>query len=272
MIFPAHCKVVGCAAGTPCGDRVYFLTEYLIRETGAGCEVVAVETDPEETGVMRRVVRTRVLAGPGEVCRYPERVQLHDRTFLVERAAESGYRCTVFTGHDEHTTFVMDPDLAGFLRIHVYDIEPPRPHLSATLRDLERCGLFGDLEVIFEHHVQDIRSLDADVYPCRAAGFARTLDADALHGGERIAGCQTGAQIARECYGDAFELENICPLASVDREPFIARCCRNERVGAGVWNGQRGTVVHWGASPREIALAALDLIRTWRTDAPHRGG
>ena len=71
MIFPPHCKYVGMATGTPCGDKVYFLSRYLIRETGSGLEVLEVETDPEGTGLMRCVLSTRVLAAGDEVYRYP---------------------------------------------------------------------------------------------------------------------------------------------------------------------------------------------------------
>ena len=42
-------------------------------------------------------------------------------------------------------TFVLDPDLSGLLKIHVYDVAPPRPSLSACIRELESAGLFGDL-------------------------------------------------------------------------------------------------------------------------------
>lgn len=265
MIFPDQCKYVGSVTGTPCGgNRVYFLSRYLVRETESGLEVLAVESEPDGTGLMRRVLSTRVLATGDEVYRYPDRVNVHDRTFLLEAALRSGYRCTVFSGHDEQTTFVLDPDPSRFLRIHVYDITPPRPHLSATLHDLEKTGLFGDLEIVFEHHVRDIGEIRADVYPCRAAGFPRTLDADRPRPGERIAGCLTARDLVRECYGEEIRVENICPLEVVAEEPFIARCCRSERGGLGRWNGQFGVVVHWGASPRTIAEAVIDVVEAWR--------
>jgi len=265
MIIPPHCKVVGRANGRPCGDQVYFLTRYLVRDASGGYEVVAVEHDPNGTGMMRRVVGTAVLACGDEVMWYPKPVNLHDRTSLVERAMASGSRCTIFSGHDEHITFVLDPDLSGFQKVHVYDIEPPRPHLSATVRELQQAGLFGELDAVFLHHVRDIRGIDADVYPCGAAGFPRTLDADPMRGGERVAGCMTGSELYRECYGDAFELENICPLAAVRDEPFIARCCRSEREGVGMYNGKFGAVVHWGASPRMIAQSVADVVTRWRS-------
>jgi len=46
MIFPSHCKYVGSATTTPCGDRVYFLSRYLVREAAGGTEVIEVEPDP----------------------------------------------------------------------------------------------------------------------------------------------------------------------------------------------------------------------------------
>ena len=252
------------ATGTPCGKRVYFLSRYLVRETGSGSEVLEVESDQEGTGLMREVLATRVLAAGDEVYHYPDRVNIHDRTFLLGAALRSGYRCTVFSGHDEQTTFVLDPDPSRFLRIHVYDVTPPRPHLSATLLDLERTGLFGDLEVVFEHHVRDIGEIGADIYPCRAAGFPRTLDADQVRPGDRVAGCLTARDLVRECYGEEITVENICPLEAVASEPFIARCCRSERGGLGRWNGQFGVVVHWGASPRTIAEAVVRVVAAWR--------
>ena len=264
MIFPPHCKFVGSVNGTPCGKRAYFLSRYLVRETPDGTEVLEVETDPNGTGLMRDVLSARVLASGDDVYRYPERVNVQDRTFLVQEAVRSGYRCTVFCGHGEQTTFVLDPDISAFLRIHVYDITPPRPHLSATLGDLERTGLFGDLEVVFEHHVRDIREIKADVYPCRAAGFPRTVDADPLRPGDRVAGCLTARELLRERYGEGVTVENICPLETVAAEPFIARCCRSERAGLGLRNGLFGAVVHWGASSWEIAEAAREVATAWR--------
>ena len=105
---------------------------------------------------MRDIVSSRVLATPAEVCCYPEKVQLNDRARLVRLACESGYRCTVFTGLEENMTFVLDPDLSGFLTVHVYDVIPPRPTLSASLKEMEALGLFGELSVVFDHHIRDI--------------------------------------------------------------------------------------------------------------------
>ena len=213
---------------------------------------------------MREISSSRILATPQEIFAYPEKVQLNDRTRLVRLALESGYRCTVFVGLEENMTFVLDPDLTGFLSIHVYDVIPPRPTLSASLRELESIGFFGDPPVLFEHHVRDISQIPADVYPCRAAGYTRTLDADPMQGGERVAGCLTAKQLYTECYGNDFDLVNICPLDQIQDEPFIARCCRAEREGIGIWNGKFGAIVHWGANPAKIASSVNEVIRQWR--------
>ena len=270
MIFPDHCKEVGVVTGKPCGDRVYFLTRYLIRESPEGIDVIDVEQDPGDRGMMRGVVSLRTLAAGDEVARYPEQVNLHDRTALIRLALDSGHRCTVFRGLDEHTTFVCDPDLSSLLPIHVYDILPPRPHLSATLKDLEKDGLFGELSVTFIHHVRDIRGIGADVYPCRAAGFPRTLDSDPVGEGDRVAGCMTGAQILRECGKRGIPAGEICPLESVAEVPFIARCCRSEREGVREFRGMFGGVVHWGATPWTIAETVKNVAEGWRSRARDR--
>ena len=264
MIFPEHCKYMGYASTRPCGDRVYFLSRYLLRETEGGLELLEVTLDPHEKGMMRDIVSSRVLATPDQLCVYPEKVQIHDRVRLVRLSRESGCRCTVFTSLEENRTFVLDPDLSDFLTIHVYDVIPPRPTLSACIRELESDGLFGDLNVQFDHHLRDITTVLADAYPCRAAGYTRTLDADRMHGGEHVAGCLTGSQFYTECYGKNFTLENICPLEQVNEEPFIARCCRTEREGIGTWNGKSGAIVHWGASPATIARSVNELVSRWR--------
>lgn len=271
MIFPDHCKEVGVVTGKPCGEKVYFLTRYLIREGEAKTEVLGVGQKPGEGGMMREIASLRTLAGGEEVTTHPEPVNLHDRTALLNLALASGHRCTIFRGLDEHTTFICDPDPASLLTIHVYDILPPRPHLSATIHELERDGLFGDLSVTFVDHVRDIREIGADVYPCRAAGFTRTLDSDPVRDGETVAGCMTGAQIIRECGGRDDLLEEICPLESVREEPFIARCCRGEREGVRVFKGRFGGVVHWGATPWTIAETVKKVVDGWRDHAKDRG-
>jgi hypothetical protein len=264
VIFPERCKYVGFASAKPCGEKVYFLSRYLVHPVGNGFEIIEIKTDPDEKGAMRRIVSSHVIASADEVFRYPDKVQIHNRALLIQLALDSGYRCTLFSGLDEHLTFVLDPSQSGLTKVHVYDASPPRPSLSACIRELEAFGLFGELDITFNHHIVDLSTMKADVFPCRAAGFIRTLDADVMHGGERIAGCVTGSQLVNECYGTGFELVNICPLAAVSEEPFIARCCRSEREGVGEYNGRLGAVVHWGASPAQIAASLTLLLIEWR--------
>ena len=265
MIFPRECKEVGYADTEPCGKCVYFLSQYLVHKTGTGYEIIRVRTDPDDTGLMREVSSEEVLVYGVDVSWYPERVNITNRAGLIRLATESGRRCTIFSGLDEHMTFVLDPDLSALLIVHVYDVRPPLPALSARVSELEAIGLFGELDILFVHHVTDISRTGADVHPCRAAGFSRTLDADRMVGGETIAGCRASSGIYHECYGDDFTLIDICPIGTVKEEPFITRCCQKERGGIGIYNGKYGAVVHWGATPRDIFRAIEGLVAGWRS-------
>ena len=263
MIFPPHCKCVGYAGNKPVGDQVYFLSEYLIHEVSNGFEILAVEAG-EGKGMMRPVKSVRLIAGSDDVYQYPEPVILHNRGDLIRRAAETGKHCIIFTGIDEHMTFICDPDLSRLFTIHVYDVVPPRAHLAETIRSLDHIGIFGELEIRFEFHIRDIRETGADIYPCRAGGFAKTIDSDRLSGGEQVAGCLTARQVLADCYGKEFPVIDICPVNAVIASPFIARCCRAERAGFQNINGWQGMVVHWGSSPKQIADAMYELVTKLR--------
>jgi hypothetical protein len=265
MIFPKECKETGYASSEPCGKKVYFLSEYVIRKTDGGHEIVRFNKDPTKKGLMREVTGEEVIVPANEVSWYPYHVNIHNRAGLVRLALESATRCTIFRGLDEHLTFVIDPDLAGFLTIHVYDVVPPLPSLSATIRELEGCGMFADLDVTFSHVLTDVGLVNADVHPCRAAGFKKTLDADPMKGDEIVAGCRASAGVFLECYGDNFRLVDICPMGMVAKEPFITRCCQTERTGIGKVNDLKGVVVHFGASPPDIYRAVAQLVRDWRS-------
>lgn len=265
MIFPPHCKCIGYAGNKPVGDRVYFLSEYLIHEVPGGYEILAVRP-AEGTGFMRDISSVSVIAGPDEVYRYPEPVVLHNRGDLIRKALETKKRCTIFTGIEEHMIFVCDPDPSSLLTVHVYDVTPPHPHLAGTLATLDEAGIFGELEISFSYHVRDIRDTNADVYPCKAGGFSRTIDTDRLSGNEQIAGCMTARQVLVDCYGHDFPLIDICPANAVMEEPFIARCCRVERSGIQKINGKQGVVVHWGSSPKQITDAVYACIHEWRNE------
>jgi hypothetical protein len=267
VIFPRECKEVGFARTHPCGDRVYFLSRYLVHPVGAGYEILQVDLDPQESTLLRTVLRTRVIATADEVTWYPQKVQLYDRRRLVDLAAATGTRCTLFSGLDEHLTFVLDPDPGAYLTVHVYDVMPPRPSLSASLQEMEASGLFGDLDIAFQHHVRDLTTLPADLFPCQASGFDRTLDVDIPRPEERIAACQTGIQILRECHQTEHPIEELCPLTQIEAEPFIARCCHSEQEGIGIYNGRFGAVVHWAAPPWKTARLLQEMVHQWRMHA-----
>ncbi|MDD4300833.1 MAG: hypothetical protein PHO78_09330 [Methanomicrobium sp.] len=270
MIFPRQCKEVGFADKKPFGDLVYFLSRYLIKKTDFGYEIFEIETEGE-TGLLRKIKSARIIAEESETYLYPDPVLLFDRTNLIRLAKESfdktDRKCTIFKGYDEHMTFVLDSEPENLLKIYVYDAKPPWPNLSETIKNLDRTGIFGELEAEFEHIVRDIRDTNAAVYPCRAGGFDKTLDMDRLLGGEKVAGCLTARQFLAECYEGEFEVDNICPAdraALEKKSPYIARCCRAERCGPKTDDNQTGYVVHWGASPKAITDAVFELCRIFR--------
>jgi hypothetical protein len=267
MIFPEECKSVGSAATKPNGDTVYFLTKYLVHPLPEGGYEILEVRQGEGEGFMRPVESLTLLAGPEDIHVWQGSVSIHNRAGLVGKALSTGRRCTLFGEKDEHMTFVCDPDLSGFATVHVYDITPPRANLSETIRILEELGFFEYAGIQFAHHVRDIAGLHADIYPCRAGGFARTLDRDRPAGGEHVACCLTGRQICAECYGEDFAFEDTCPLSQIADEPFIARCCRAERSGIGVYNGRFGAVVHWGSSPRTMLNAVDAMLKQWKERA-----
>ena len=258
-----ECKSVGIAASRPCGDQVYFLTRYLLRPSGTSYDLLEVEPDPDAGGLMRPIRSERLLVPADEVAVHAERVILADHSTLVQLARAHGRTCTVFFGHDEHVTFVLAPEAEPLVTIHVYDLEPPRPNLAATCATLEGTGLTGELGLVFEYHIRDLRTLAAGVYPCRAAGFARSLDRDGPSGEERIACCQTGRELLHEVYNTEAETIETCPCSAVEAEPFIARCCRAERSGLQTIRGHFGVVVHWGSSPLTILDALRALAAAW---------
>lgn len=262
MIFPAHCKEVGYASGMPLGRKVYFLSRYLIVETEGGCEIGEVHAAQGETGLMRDIESYLTLAGSAETTVWPERVILHNRADLIKKAASTGRKATIFRGIDEHMSFVIDPDPSVLLKVHLYDAKPPVAVLCETAKNLESAGLFGQEEIEFVHHIIDIAEIKADVYPCRAAGFEKTLDNDRPEEGEIIAGCMTARQLLSEEYGDDFEVINTCPADRADEKPFVARCCRSERRG--MVEGKAGCIVHWGASPKDIADAVFAVVAAYR--------
>ncbi|MDO5845460.1 MAG: hypothetical protein Q4Q04_00905 [Methanocorpusculum sp.] len=263
MIFPPSCKYIGNATTQPFGEKVYFITQYLVHPTADGPEIL--EVRPEKgCGVMRSIASVKLLAGADEVAVWDGEINPHNRADLIRKALSTKKRCTLFGTETEHMTFVFEPDLSAFETVHVYDITPPHPNLSDSITALETIGYFEKDNVIFEHHVRDISRIQADVYPCRAGGFSRTLDRDCTKEGDVVACCKTGRQMCREAGVENVEFKETCPASQVNAEPFIARCCRAEDSGIQRRNGYFGVVVHWASSSRVIAEAVVAMLDEWR--------
>ena len=274
MIFPKDYKFVGIKDRERRGEPVYFATEYLISRDGPRLYHVK----SRGSGFMREVAELEPIASGPEIMFYPDIVDTRNRAQLIE-LAEGVCRSTrantvVFQGPDEHITFVKDPDLAQVLTIEVLDVSPPDPPwLVYVLRNLESCGILGDLTVRFVPRVLDLRRFDcASVYyPCRASGLGRSLDTDpVVHEHPMIVGCEVSQEIfLANNPGKDFEFVNICPVRSLEvvfepSGPFITRCCRSERRGKTSKNGQPGMVVHWGDGPDKIAEAVRCLVQDLR--------
>ncbi|MBO5368655.1 hypothetical protein J6A32_08500, partial [Methanocorpusculum sp.] len=66
MIFPVSCKFVGNASSMPHGDKVYFLSQYLLHKTESGIEILEVEPAEGET-LVRDIKSVKVLAKAEDV-------------------------------------------------------------------------------------------------------------------------------------------------------------------------------------------------------------
>jgi len=264
MIFPKMCRVIGYADKSPLGCKVYFLTQYILKPEGESFSVLKV-TQAKGSGLMRDIEHIEEIARPDETAVWKEPIVTpHDRVGLIKKALSTGKRCTVFGDMHSHMTFVLDPDLSGFLKVHLYDIVPPHPSLALTIASLEKIGFFEDDDICFEQHIKDIREIEGDVYPCKAGGFAKTLDRDAPKPGDRIVCCDIGKQMVLENYGNDFTFSDTCPLSMVKEEPFIVRCCKKEHAGLITVNGKTGIAVHWACSAKETAESVEKLITEWR--------
>jgi hypothetical protein len=274
MIFPKDYKFVGIKDRERRGEKVYFSTEYLISRDGPSLYCVK----SKGQGFMRDVAMLELVSSGQEIVFYPDIIDTRNRARLIEIAFEvcqnSNANTVVFQGPDEHITFIRDPDPSQILEIEVMDVAPPDPPwLVHVLRNLESCGMFGDLVVRFFPRILDLRQYDCEgvYYPCKASGLGHSIDTDpVVHEHPRIVGCE----VSREIFlsnnpGKEFDFVNICPLhcseeAFMPRKPFITRCCRSERRGLAKRNGQNGMVVHWGDGPEIIAEAVRCLVQEIR--------
>jgi len=269
MIFPEDYKTVGIKDDERPGDLIYFSTEYLISRNGP--KLYQVTSCGE--GFMREVEKLELMSSGAEIVEYPEKVDTRNRTLLIELASglrQKGVMTVVFTGPDEHVTFVHEPDLGQILTIDILDVSPPNPPwLVYVIKRLESCGVLGDLTVRFRPKVLDLREFECEsvYYPCRASGLGRSLDSDkVVHDRPRIVGCE----ISREIFlstnpGKEHDFVNICPSQSLEpKGPFITRCCRSERRGLTKKGGHLGVIVHWGDGHYQISEAIRCLVKALR--------
>jgi hypothetical protein len=269
MIFPEDYKLVGIKDCQRRGDPIYFSTRYLINLEGP--ELYLVESSGE--GFMRSVDSLDLIASGKEIVEYPEIVDTRNRTRLILTAQEickNGINTAVFKGTDEHMTFVHKPDSSQILTIDILDVAPPDPPwLSYVIKNLESCGVLGDLQVQFKHKILDLKKFEAEevYYPCKASGLGRSLDCDkVIHDRPKIVGCEVSREIFKAINpGKDFEFTNICPSQSLAPEgPFISRCCRSERRGLTERGGHKGVLVHWGDGSHEISEAIRCLVKALR--------
>ncbi|AEH61496.1 conserved hypothetical protein [Methanosalsum zhilinae DSM 4017] len=269
MIFPEEYKHVGvCRTGDDRTDRVYFLSRYLVCQHDSGWRLYSVRSS--EKPILTHVDSLELIADTHEIIWYDEKLNIKNRRLLIETAARlcSGEITTViFTGIDEHITFIHRPDTDCIRTIQVLDIEPPLPWLADCIRRLDNSGLFSDLEIRFEEKITDLHRFQGKdtVFPCCCSGLeGQFLDSDLITRKKvTLIGCEISDSIFRSRYPDKeYTRRSFCPfscdLVTPDSE-FIARCCRKEMCGPAVINGYRGRVVHWGATEYEIAEAVREL-------------
>lgn len=269
MIFPEDYKIIGIKDDERPGDPIYFSTRYLISRDGPRLYQVTSRGE----GFMREVEKLELISSSTEIAEWPGKVDTRNRALLIELASglkQKGARTVVFTGPDEHITFVHEPDPSQILNIDILDVSPPDPPWLVYVIDrLESCGVLGDLTVRFRPKVLDLREFESEnvYYPCRASGLGRSLDSDrVVHGFPRIVGCEVSKEIFLSTYpGKEHEFVNICPSRSLEPDgPFIARCCRSEKRGLTRKNGHLGVIVHWGDGPYQISEAIRCLVKALR--------
>jgi hypothetical protein len=222
---------------------------------------------------MREVEKLEQISSGSEIAEWPGKVDTRNRSLLIELASglkHKGTRTVIFTGPDEHVTFVHEPDPGQILNIDILDVCPPNPPWLVYVIDrLESCGVLGDLTVRFRPRVLDLREFESEsvYYPCRASGLGRSLDSDrVVHDHPRIVGCEVSREIFLSTNpGKEHEFVNICSSQSLEPDgPFIARCCRSERRGLTRKNGHLGVIVHWGDGPYQISEAIRCLVKALR--------
>jgi len=189
----------------------------------------------------------------------------------------------VFFAPDGHCTFVHHPDASVLREVQVLDIAPHNlATLHRTVQLLDRVGAFGDLELKFDYVSFDVTRFagEGTVFPCEASGVqGRYLNLGDAKDVRMLVGCNVSQKVLSALGGSTGEFVDFCPHTSTHLRPtapFLARCCRKERLGPVVRDGQPGVIVHWGVSAPEVYRAVRELwgLIAGDVDAPvkRRGG
>jgi hypothetical protein len=274
MIFPEHCMYVAVRdcenqiSRPMAGEPIYFSSRYLVLFWQGQATIYEIVSRGD--GLIRFISAVKKIADFAETVVYKQKIDIFNRSKLIKiakRLCKPPTKAVLFQGFDLHWTFVCDPDLDSVTQIEVFDISPPDPpYLVTLIKKLENAGVFGDLSVEFMPVVQDLRRFkEGTVFPCSASGIGvshlNRPDVQ-IRDSSVLVGCDISKQVLETRFpGSNFEHENICPTQTVrPKKPFIAKCCRSERVGPIELFGLKGYIVHWGASPYEVVSAIRDLI------------
>lgn len=277
MIFPDEYKCVGVTGISPAEvheDIIYFLSDYMIVEdqiSDSNIEYSVYRVNKKGTDLLREIESIELIASKGHVIKYERQLNIKDRTLLIDTAVElckGDVNTVIFTGVDNHVTFVHSPSLSEIVEIEIVDVIPPVPSwLSHVIRRLETSGIFGDLGVRFTENVIDLLQFEGEntVFPCSCSGLkGKFLDCDTvMEDGALLVGCEISKQLFETRFPDiSYSMVNICPFKSdifKPTKPFITRCCRSEKSGRVTINDVKGVVVHWGASEYFVSEAVRDL-------------
>lgn len=280
MIFPQEYKHVGVTHIHPDEDSkepIYFLTHYMLVEKCNGNKwLYQVEHSGE--GLLRKAESVDLITKPENIVSFPEKLNIKDRSLLIQKAAElckNGITTVIFTGIDNHVTFVHEPDPSAILELEILDIAPPHPSwLTDVVRRLETSGIFGDLTITFKENTIDLTRFSGPdtVFPCSSSGLeGKCLDNDVIEKpGSLLVGCEISRSLFESRFpGLEYDFISLCPFTSdIVRPtgPFIARCCRAENAGQVTINGYPGATVHWGASEFDVANMIRELVDRIRKD------
>ncbi|WP_292484314.1 hypothetical protein [Methanohalobium sp.] len=278
MIFPDEYKYIGVTDSLPEdteNNSIYFLTEYLIveqqKEDGKKFSLYHVQKSGE--GLIQKVESFEKLASENQIIEYDRKLNIKNRTLLIETAAKlckGNINTVIFTGIDNHITFVHKPDISQILEIEVVDVTPPEPSwLSYIIDKLDESELFGDFTVKFSKNLINLKQFEGEntVFPCTVSGLrGKYLDSDTVtQDNPLLVGCEISKTIFELRFPElTYSQVNICPFNSdvfTPTKPFIARCCRSEKSGLTTINSVDGVVVHWGASEFDVAEAVKTLIQ-----------